>query len=59
MLVRRGDEPIRETRLAVDAERARDTADGIIVELFPHACSSAVRLLGGDGKRKEVAVTAP
>ena len=41
VLVRRGDEPIRETRLAVEAEAARDTADQIIGELFPHACSSS------------------
>ncbi len=41
VLVRRGDDPIRETRLSVDAEAARDTADAIIVELFPHECTSA------------------
>jgi hypothetical protein len=40
VLVRRGDEPIRETRLSVDAEAARDTADQIIGELFPHTCTS-------------------
>jgi len=41
VLVRRGDEPLRETRLTVDAEGARATADQIIGELFPHACTSA------------------
>ncbi len=41
VLVRRGDEPIRETRLAIDAEAAREAADGIIHELFPHTCTSA------------------
>lgn len=41
VLVRRGDEPIRETRLLVDAEAARETADQVIGELFPHHCTSA------------------
>lgn len=41
VLVRRGDEPIRETRLAVEAEAARAAADAMIVELFPHVCSGA------------------
>ena len=41
VLVRRGDDPIRETRLASSAEAARETADGIIHELFPHTCTRA------------------
>ena len=41
VLVRRGDEPIRETRLATDAEAARGPADAIVLELFPHDCSGA------------------
>ena len=41
VLVRRGDEPIRETRLATDAEAARAAADETIRELFPHECSGA------------------
>jgi hypothetical protein len=41
VLVRRGDEPLRETRLSVDAEAARETADRIIGELYPHSCASA------------------
>jgi hypothetical protein len=41
VLVRRGDEPMRETRLALDAERARDAADQIIGDLFPHTCTTA------------------
>jgi hypothetical protein len=41
VLVRRGDEPMRETRLAVDAASARDAADGIVREIFPHTCSNA------------------
>ena len=41
VLVRRGDEPIREARLALEAEGARDTADQLILELYPHHCTSA------------------
>jgi hypothetical protein len=41
VLVRRGDEPIREARVSVDAEAARETADRIILELFPHDCTDA------------------
>ena len=41
VLVRRGDEPMRETRLAVEAEAARAPADAIVLELFPHECSGA------------------
>ena len=41
VLVRRGDDPIRETRLAMGAEAARDSADSIIHELFPHVCTRA------------------
>jgi hypothetical protein len=41
VLVRRGDEPIRETRLAMDAEAARPAADAITLELYPHECTGA------------------
>jgi hypothetical protein len=41
VLIRRGDEPMRETRLSMDAETARPTADQLIAELFPHTCTSA------------------
>ncbi len=41
VLVRRGDEPMRETRLAVDASSAREAADGIVRDIFPHTCSNA------------------
>ena len=41
VLVRRGDDPIRETRLAVPAAAARDAADALIRELFPHECTPA------------------
>jgi hypothetical protein len=40
VLVRRGDEPIRETRLAVSAAGARPAADAIIRELYPHDCGA-------------------
>jgi hypothetical protein len=40
VLVRRGDEPIRETRLAMSAEAARPSADAITRELYPHDCSA-------------------
>ena len=39
VLVRRGDEPIRETRLDVSADAARAPADVILLELFPHDCT--------------------
>jgi len=41
ILVRSGDEPIRETRITGEAEAARETADRIIGELYPHSCGSA------------------
>ena len=41
VLVRSGDEPIRETRLSVEAEAARETADQMMGELYPHSCASA------------------
>lgn len=41
VLVRRGDEPIREARFAADPEAARDPADAIMLELYPHECSGA------------------
>jgi hypothetical protein len=41
VLVRRGDEPIRETRLAADPEAARDAADDIVRDAFPHTCGNA------------------
>ena len=41
VLVRRGDEPMRETRLKVAPEAARDAADEIVREVFPHTCVNA------------------
>jgi hypothetical protein len=41
ILVRRGDEPIRETRLAAEADAARPAADAVLLELFPHECRDA------------------
>jgi len=38
VLVRRGDEPIRETRLVAEADGAREPADAILLEAFPHDC---------------------
>ncbi len=40
VLVRRGDEPIREARLAVAADAARPAADEITREIYPHECSA-------------------
>ena len=40
VLVRRGDEPIRESRLAVEGDAARVPADALLLELFPHECGS-------------------
>lgn len=40
LLVRSGDEPIRESRLAASADAARDAADALLLELFPHECGS-------------------
>ncbi len=40
VIVRRGDEPMRETRLAVEAEAARAPADDITLELVPHECGA-------------------
>jgi hypothetical protein len=39
VLVRRGDEPIRETRTATEADAARGPADAMLLEAFPHDCS--------------------
>lgn len=39
VLVRRGDEPIRESPLAMGADVARTPADAIVLEAFPHDCS--------------------
>jgi hypothetical protein len=41
VLIRRGDEPTRETRLAMSAEAAREPADAMVQDLFPHECTSA------------------
>ena len=41
VLVRSGDEPLRETKLPVEPEAARESADQIIRELYPHTCASA------------------
>jgi hypothetical protein len=41
VLVRSGDEPIREARVPMEAAAAREPADRIIDELFPHACESS------------------
>ena len=41
VLVRRGDEPMRETRLGVGPPDARAAADDIVREIFPHTCSNA------------------
>lgn len=38
VLVRRGDEPIRETSIAAEADAARVTADALLLEAFPHDC---------------------
>lgn len=38
VLVRRGDEPIRETRVPGDPDAARPAADALLLELFPHDC---------------------
>ena len=41
VLVRRGDEPMREARLDIDPSDARDPADEIVREVFPHTCGNA------------------
>ena len=41
VLVRRGDEPIREARLAVEPGAARGPADALLLELLPHQCGDA------------------
>ena len=41
VLVRRGDEPMKETRLTVEPKAARDAADDIVREAFPHTCLNA------------------
>ena len=41
VLVRRGDEPMRETKMAIDPMAARDAADDLVREVFPHTCGNA------------------
>ena len=41
IVVRRGDEPLREERLPVPPGDARETADAILREAFPHTCANA------------------
>ena len=39
--VRRGDEPISETPITGDLEVARELADDIVREVYPHTCTGA------------------
>ena len=41
VLVRRGDEPMKEARLPQAPAAARDAADEIVREVFPHTCGNA------------------
>jgi hypothetical protein len=41
VLVRRGDEPMRETRLASEADASREAADEVVRDVFPHTCGNA------------------
>ena len=41
VLVRRGEEPMREARLSVAPAGAREAADDIVREVFPHTCGNA------------------
>ena len=41
ILVRRGDAPLREERVAVSPADARETADALVREAFPHTCANA------------------
>jgi hypothetical protein len=41
ILVRRGDEPIRESPVECDPEAARQAADEAVREVYPHACTEA------------------
>ena len=41
VLVRRGEEPMKESRLALAPAAAREAADEIVREVFPHTCGNA------------------
>ena len=41
VLVRRGDEPMKEKHLTEPPAAAREAADEIVREVFPHTCGNA------------------
>jgi hypothetical protein len=41
VLVRRGDEPMKEARLPQAPDAAREAADDLVREVFPHTCGNA------------------